>query len=135
MSFVENFRVNNSTLRKRLLSMNVDVFLASMVAETLIPKGVPDRLMHISCEADGGAAVARIELPSTLAQSEPVAYRLADISKTLLSCDHEDDKLIICVCTRKLNEGESIHILNVLENQFGVTSLMMKDQQNGIVLI
>lgn len=114
-------RFTNYSLRLSLLNAKVEVFLAAILSDVLIPRGMPDRQITLREFHDSDSAVVVLEMPMTLDQSKVVGEKLANIPDHLIAFGLSGQNAIISVALRKMTEEESNQILQVLKDEWGLT--------------
>lgn len=121
-------QMSNAQLRWRLMAANVNVFLASMVSDVLVPKGMPDRLLSVRNISDEENEVAVIEMPITDGQSDVLSYLLTNVPDHLIAYDKNEGAFIVSVAVRKLDQDETNEILAALNSEwkFGFNSYSSK---------
>lgn len=111
-------QMSNAQLRWRLMAANVNVFLASMVSDVLVPKGMPDRLLSVRNISDEENEVAVIEMPITDGQSDVLSHLLTNVPDHLIAYDKNEGAFIVSVAVRKLDQDETNEILAALNSEW-----------------
>lgn len=114
-------KFTNYILRLEMINVGVEVYLAALVTDILIPQGTKELALEFSVASDAEAAVAVVRCPLSEEQAGKIKEKLANVPEELVCFDYSDGMSVTSIVLRKMTEPENEIMLEILRKEWGVT--------------
>lgn len=124
-------KYTNYILRLEMLNVGVEVFLAALISDVIIPHGVQERQLQFSLTEGEGEGVVCLRLPLSDEDAQEITKKLEHVPEELICFDHSEGMANVSVVLRKMNEEESELMLEILMKEWNVRCSVLDERENN----